>query len=124
MLSKVCIVGLLQALTVLNAATATPLAKRDSSCNTPENRACWADGFNIRTDYDEKTPLTGRTVNYTLVLEQYESYTGPDGGIKHDAMLFNGSFPGPTITADWGDWINVTVINKLLTNGYVASVLD
>lgn len=24
---------------------------------------------------------------------------------------------------DWGDWINVTVINKLPANGYVARVL-
>ena len=34
-------------------------------------------------------------------------------------MLINGQFPGPTITADWGDRITVTVINNLIHNGYV-----
>jgi FtsP/CotA-like multicopper oxidase with cupredoxin domain len=27
---------------------------------------------------------------------------------------------GPTIVADWGDRINITVINNLRTNGYVC----
>ncbi|KAK1782350.1 multicopper oxidase-domain-containing protein [Copromyces sp. CBS 386.78] len=88
MLSKVSLAGLLQALSVLNIVTATPLIRRNSpSCNTPQNRACWADGFNVHTDWEEKTPLTGCIKN------------------------------SPTITADWGDWINVTVINKLPANG-------
>ncbi|KAH7630041.1 multicopper oxidase-domain-containing protein [Sordaria sp. MPI-SDFR-AT-0083] len=111
MIPKAFALGLLQALTVLDAATATPLAKRELTCNTPDNRACWRDGFDIMTDWEENTPLTDHTLNnarnYTLVLEQHERYTGPDGHIKNDAMLFN----------DWGDWINVTVINKLPANG-------
>ncbi|CCC09762.1 unnamed protein product [Sordaria macrospora k-hell] len=115
MIPKAFALGLLQALTVLDAATATPLAKRELTCNTPDNRACWRDGFDIMTDWEENTPLTDHTLNnarnYTLVLEQHERYTGPDGHIKNDAMLFNGSYP------DWGDWINVTVINKLPANG-------
>src|SRR5437762_5379341 len=28
-------------------------------------------------------------------------------------IVVNGGYPGPTIEADWGDWIQVTVHNKL-----------
>jgi hypothetical protein len=32
------------------------------TCNTPSNRACWTNGFDINTDYEVSTPNTGRTV--------------------------------------------------------------
>lgn len=32
-------------------------------------------------------------------------------------MLFNGQYPGPTLEADWGDTLKITVINKLPDNG-------
>lgn len=32
-------------------------------------------------------------------------------------LTFTGSLPGPVITADWGDTIQVTVVNQLKTNG-------
>lgn len=32
-------------------------------------------------------------------------------------MLVNNAFPGPTIEANWGDWIEVTVHNNLQTEG-------
>ena len=28
-------------------------------------------------------------------------------------MLINGTYPGPLIEADWGDLLNITVINRL-----------
>lgn len=28
-----------------------------------------------------------------------------------------GGYPGPTIRASWGDWIEVTVVNNLEING-------
>lgn len=31
------------------------------TCNTPSNRACWSDGFDIRTDYEVEIPNTGVT---------------------------------------------------------------
>jgi len=34
-------------------------------------------------------------------------------------MVFNGSIPGPTIEANWGDDIVIHVTNKLKNNGYV-----
>ena len=32
-------------------------------------------------------------------------------------MSINDGYPGPTLTADWGDWFEVTVNNNLKTNG-------
>ena len=28
-------------------------------------------------------------------------------------MLINGTYPGPLIRASWGDWLHITVINKM-----------
>ena len=33
------------------------------------------------------------------------------------ANISLGTFPGPTLTADWGDTFQVTVVNNLRTNG-------
>lgn len=35
------------------------LAPRQSSCNTPSNRACWSNGYDINTDYEVNSPDTG-----------------------------------------------------------------
>ncbi|TEA18080.1 Laccase-1 [Colletotrichum sidae] len=86
-------------------------------CNTPSNRACWSEGFNINTAYEEKIPDTGVTRQYELVLNEYTSYTGADGMAKNSAMLINGGFPGTSIVADWGDKVEVRVVNNLRTNG-------
>ncbi|KAK4449560.1 laccase-2 [Podospora aff. communis PSN243] len=87
------------------------------SCNTPNNRACWTDGFDINTDWEEKTPFTGMTREYILTLTEVDDYVGADGQVKEKAMLINDQFPGPVITADWGDRLSITVINKLRHNG-------
>ncbi|KAK5661604.1 hypothetical protein OQA88_9704 [Cercophora sp. LCS_1] len=87
------------------------------SCHTPSNRACWATGFNINTDYESVTPPSGTTRKYTLTLTEEENWVGPDGVAKAKVMLVNGNILGPTIVADWGDFIEVKVINNLDTNG-------
>ncbi|KAK2042477.1 multicopper oxidase [Colletotrichum somersetense] len=87
------------------------------SCNTPSNRQCWVDGFDINTAYEEKTPDTGVTVEYTLVLTEPPTYKGGDAMDKNNAMIINGGFPGPTIKANWGDKVRVRVVNNLRTNG-------
>jgi hypothetical protein len=88
------------------------LGARQASCNTPSNRACWSDGFDINTDYETSTPDTGvtRTVSlisacsyntmmdrrrtyksqYTLTLTEADNWQGPDGVIKERVMLVNG----------------------------------
>lgn len=92
------------------------LSKRQS-CHTPSNRACWSPGFDINTDYEDKIPDTGVTRQYTLTVTEQWNWLGPDGQRKEVAMLINGVFPGPTIRASWGDWIEVTVVNNLEING-------
>nr|3PPS_A Chain A, Laccase [Canariomyces arenarius]3PPS_B Chain B, Laccase [Canariomyces arenarius]3PPS_C Chain C, Laccase [Canariomyces arenarius]3PPS_D Chain D, Laccase [Canariomyces arenarius] len=87
------------------------------TCNTPSNRACWTNGFDINTDYEVSTPNTGRTVAYQLTLTEKENWIGPDGVLKNVVMLVNDKIIGPTIRANWGDNIEVTVINNLKTNG-------
>jgi len=32
-------------------------------------------------------------------------------------LVINGQFPGPLVEANWGDWLEVTVINELQNNG-------
>ncbi|KAK3936690.1 laccase [Diplogelasinospora grovesii] len=93
------------------------LAPRASTCNTPSNRACWTTGFDISTDYETSTPVTGVTRTYTLTITEVDNWVGPDGVTKEKVMLINNKILGPTITADWGDRIQVTVINNLRTNG-------
>jgi len=36
----------------------------------------------------------------------------PDG-YKKNAIVVNGQFPGPMIEANWGDWIEVDVVNSI-----------
>ncbi|KAL1900129.1 laccase, multicopper oxidase, benzenediol:oxygen oxidorectuctase [Sporothrix stenoceras] len=96
---------------------AADLVSRASTCNTASNRACWTTGFDISTDYEVSTPTTGVTRHYTLVVTEETNWLGPDGQVKELVMLINGTLPGPVITADWGDTLSITVVNKLKTNG-------
>ncbi|KAI1499873.1 laccase [Biscogniauxia marginata] len=108
--------GLLFAALVASKPAPYPLAIRqsNSTCNTPDNRACWSDGFDINTDYDRYIPQ-GITRNIDLVITNVSSFA-PDGYEK-SAMLINGTFPGPTIIGDWGDTFRITVHNELGDNG-------
>ncbi|KAK3496331.1 laccase [Neurospora crassa] len=86
-------------------------------CNSPTNRQCWSPGFNINTDYELGTPNTGKTRRYKLTLTETDNWTGPDGVKKDKVMMVNGKIIGPTLEADWGDYLEITVINKLKLNG-------
>ncbi|KAI0165720.1 multicopper oxidase [Xylariaceae sp. FL1272] len=96
------------------SAVVTP---RVANCNTPDNRACWTDGFDINTDYYATSPVYGVTREYFFEISEFDNWTGPDGQVKEEVMLINGQFPGPVIYADWGDTIVVHVTNSLTTNG-------
>ncbi|KAI0601470.1 laccase [Biscogniauxia sp. FL1348] len=110
------VTGLLFTSLVNSKPTFNYLASRqsNSSCNTPDNRACWSDGFDINTDYEKNIP-DGVTRVYDLVITNVTSFA-PDGYAK-GAMLVNGTFPGPTIIGDWGDTFKITVHNQLSDNG-------
>jgi FtsP/CotA-like multicopper oxidase with cupredoxin domain len=40
----------------------------------------------------------------------------PDG-VELSVLVANGAFPGPSIEANWGDWIEVAVTNGLTVEG-------
>jgi FtsP/CotA-like multicopper oxidase with cupredoxin domain len=90
-------------------ASQCDIGKSKGCVNRPGSRGCWFDGYNIMTDYEQFVP-PGRTRTYELTLS--DAPCQPDG-YKTDCLLINGQYPGPTITADWGDTIQVTVNNNL-----------
>ncbi|KAK7734370.1 hypothetical protein SLS57_000064 [Botryosphaeria dothidea] len=55
-------------------------------------------------------PDTGVTREYDFTLTYQD--IAPDGVTKRGVVV-NGQYPGPTIEANWGDWIQVTVHNGL-----------
>lgn len=83
--------------------------------HTPKTRACWSSGFSIATDFDTKWPATGATRTYHLTISNGTS--APDGVPRFPTLLINGKYMGPTIYADWGDEVVVTVENQLRDNG-------
>jgi nitrite reductase (NO-forming) len=60
---------------------------------------------------------TGKQKHITLVASEKEVQVAPDnplhpGGIKYNAMVWNGTIPGPVVSIDQGDNLTVTLINK------------
>ncbi|KAK0711770.1 multicopper oxidase-domain-containing protein [Lasiosphaeris hirsuta] len=84
--------------------------------NTATNRACWKNNWTVKTDYEVTNPPAFNTKTYEFRITNVTNWLGPDG-VRKPAMLINGQFPGPTIEADWGDYIQVTVYNDLKDNG-------
>ncbi|KAK8029851.1 multicopper oxidase [Apiospora rasikravindrae] len=85
-----------------------------SACegNTADTRSQWCD-YSINTDYANEVPDTGVTREYYLDLTEVE--VAPDG-ISRYAMAINGTIPGPTLHADWGDNVVVHLTNNLKTS--------
>lgn len=90
-------------------------AVADSSCtNGAATRQCWGNGYSIATNYDAVWPNTGKTVSVTLNVQNLT--LAPDG-IPRVVYGINGQYPGPTVRANWGDILKITVTNQLTTNG-------
>ncbi|CAJ2504677.1 Uu.00g120710.m01.CDS01 [Anthostomella pinea] len=86
------------------------------SCHSATSRACWSSGYTVQTDYEQSTPPGGiKTFNWEIT--EHDNWQGPDGRVKSKVMLVNNQYPGPTLTADWGDTIKVTIKNSLRING-------
>ncbi len=62
----------------------------------------------------DSIPNTGKTRHYTLTAT--EQTIAPDG-VSKPGLVFNGGYPGPTLEANWGDYIEVHVINNLPNEG-------
>ncbi|KAI0882949.1 multicopper oxidase [Annulohypoxylon maeteangense] len=84
-----------------------------SFCNAPASRNCWGE-YSIDTDYYTTVPETGKVVEVWLSAE--ETACSPDG-YERTCMTFNGTVPGPLITADWGDDLVIHVTNNMKSNG-------
>lgn len=101
-----------------SVAAPSPSASRapDSACkNTALTRQCWDNGFSIATDFDTKWPDTGVTRKYDFQISN--TTCNPDGNSTRYCLLVNNQLPGPTVIANWGDMIEVSVTNNLAHNG-------
>ncbi|KAL8365324.1 hypothetical protein RB595_004229 [Gaeumannomyces hyphopodioides] len=97
----------------LEQAAGEPWIQPRASCsgNTPAARNMWC-GFDINSDYYTGSyPNTGVTREYWLELSDTVAVS-PDG-VSRYAQTINGSLPGPTIVADWGDDVVVHFKNSL-----------
>lgn len=81
--------------------------------NSASDRSVWCD-YSTSTNYYDEVPDTGRTIEYWLELT---NITAAPDGIERIVLAVNGSVPGPTIEANWGDTVKVHVINNFDNNG-------
>ncbi|RDW63788.1 extracellular dihydrogeodin oxidase [Coleophoma cylindrospora] len=114
MLSHLALVAGSAAFALPQEVAKTSLLPPRQSCeNTPTSRSCWGQ-YNTDTNYYTTIPDTGKTVEVWLSAEEG---TCNQDGYKRPCMTFNGTIPGPTIIADWGDDLVVHVTNNLQSNG-------
>lgn len=66
------------------------------------------------TNYYDDLPETGVTRHYDFTISVQD--IAPDG-VTRQGIVINGAYPGPTIEANWGDWIEVVVHNELPYEG-------
>jgi len=77
------------------------------------SRDCWG-AYNTETNWYEEWPSTGKTVEVWLSAQEG---TCNQDGYERACMTFNGTIPGPTITAEWGDDLVIHVTNNMKLNG-------
>ncbi|OCK79607.1 multicopper oxidase [Lepidopterella palustris CBS 459.81] len=95
------------------SSTTSSAAVATCSGNTASDRSVWCD-YDLNTDYYTDGPDTGVTVEYWL--EVVNTTLAPDG-YDRIVLAVNGTVPGPTIEANWGDTVIIHVTNSLTNNG-------
>lgn len=70
----------------------------------------WGTRTSTNTSPYTQSPNTGIIRSYDFTISR--GMLAPDGYLK-PVLLVNGAFPGPTIEANWGDTIQVTVHNNI-----------
>ncbi|KAI0551636.1 multicopper oxidase [Xylaria curta] len=90
-------------------------SRQSDSCEFDSATApnCWGN-YSLSTNWYEEAPDTGVIREYWF--ELVNSTLSPDG-VPRLSLTVNGSIPGPTIEADWGDTVVVHVKNSLENNG-------
>lgn len=87
----------------LPRAICAALEPRATACvNSASDRSCWSDGYDLSTYYYNNVPDTGVVREYWFNIE---NTTAALDGVEIPAQLVKGSYPGPTIIADWGDTV-------------------
>lgn len=81
--------------------------------NTAADRSVWCD-YNTSTNYYDTEVDTGVTVEYWFELA---NITAAPDGVARNVLTVNGSIPGPTIEANWGDTVKIHLTNSLANNG-------
>lgn len=102
----------------IQLSSTAPSSKVTSCSNSAKNRTAWCD-YSIHTDYYSVVPDTGVTREYWWVLE--DGILAPDG-VPRYTQTINGSYPGPTLFADWGDNVIVHLTNKLTQSNNGTSI--
>ncbi|KAE9365617.1 multicopper oxidase [Stipitochalara longipes BDJ] len=94
-----------------SAYSSNTLSKRCT--NSATDRSCWGD-YDTSTNYYTTVPDTGVTREYWF---DVQNGTASPDGIERVVLTVNGTVPGPTIIADWGDTVVVHVSNSMANNG-------
>ncbi|KAL1847420.1 hypothetical protein Plec18167_005191 [Paecilomyces lecythidis] len=104
----------------IQAANCALIHQKRAACagNTASDRTSWCD-YDINSDYTTIAPDTGVTREYWFELNDVT--IAPDG-YPRTAMAVNGTIPGPTIFADWGDNVVVHVKNNLTVSQNGTSI--
>lgn len=76
-------------------------ATKPCQFNSLTNPTCWGN-YSLSTNWYEEAPDTGVVREYWFTL--VNSTLSPDG-VPRLSLTVNGSIPGPTIHADWGDTV-------------------
>ncbi|KAI0160568.1 multicopper oxidase [Xylariaceae sp. FL1272] len=100
-----------------SAQSVNAVAHRDTTCTSFDSLTapeCWNDGYSLSTNWYDEGPDTGITREYWF--EVTNTTAAPDG-YERIVLSINGSIPGPTIYADWGDTVVVHVHNAMTDNG-------
>ncbi|KAI5925908.1 Cupredoxin [Camillea tinctor] len=94
-------------------------------CNTKDSRDCWIRNphesqpeftqFDVKTDYEKSYPK-GVTREYWIEIDGND-HLALDGYPKHLGKYINGTYPGPTLEACWGDQLVIHVTNRRKDNG-------
>ncbi|KAM5348887.1 hypothetical protein ACJ41O_008710 [Fusarium nematophilum] len=90
-----------------------PLLPMFLTDNPTPNGYPWST-LTAHTNYYKDHPDTGVIRRYDFTVSR--GTIAPDG-YELDVILVNGQFPGPTIEANWGDTIQVTVTNEIEDEG-------
>ena len=74
-------------------------------------------GNNVVHAQETEDQGQGEVKHVTLIASEKEVQVAPDnalhpGGIMYNAMVFNGTIPGPVISIDQGDTLNITLKNE------------